>query len=441
MNPNSYPFTPPALLSLAGRMLKIPLYRNALILLATQGTIALSSMGFLVAITHLHSDDDVGIGAAFITATSLLSLVASFGFDFALIRFLPNSKDPGKIINSCITLSSAIAVVASLVFLAIVPLLGSDFAPLRGGYVSVLVVITAVSGVISMLQLQSFAAQRRPEYGLIQQVIFNFLRIPLAFALVAFDVTGICAAWAIALVVGIVIGNLYLRKAYPGYVPSPWISRTDLRRMLVFSSGNYFGNLATMAPGYILPLLILPLEGKAATGYFYVGLRAGQILFNAAYLVSMSMYVEGSHAPSKLRSLAPRSLLFTIALLLPALTVVFLFGSQILRVFGEEYSEEAVWVLRLVALSAIPFTINETFMMIRRVQLKVSTVVWFSALMSIATIGMAYPLIASMGVTGAGVAWLAGQALLSGWVVLWLLRHRMPGQKPKPHEPPARRQL
>ncbi len=404
------------------QQLRSPLYRNSIILILISFSSAFLTFIFWVIAARYYSNFDVGVAAALVSASGLLSLISSAGFDLGLIRFLPHAKDTRGMINSCFTFSGLAAVVLSLIFIAGLPLWSPDLLLLRGIYLFILFVVAAAAGVISLLQLQVFTALRRPEYGWVQQAVFSVVRIPLVIALVSFNVTGIWASWTIALCLGILAGNILLIKVSPGYRPSPTIHRKIMNEMSRFSFGNYIANLAGTAPIYILPLMVLALLGAEANAYFYIGFRTGSLLFSLSLLVATSLFVEGSHTPERLRLLSIRSAAFTFALLLPALAICFIFGREILLLFGREYSQQALWIFWLVALSAIPYTFNETYLTIKRVQLQVSTIIYFSVFVSAVTIGIAYPLVMNAGLTGAGLSWLVGHGIATLWVGWWLIR-------------------
>ena len=91
------------------QQIRDPLYRNSLFLMAN--TTVMTGLGFFfwIVVARFYSEAEVGLGAATISAISLLALFSRLGLDFALIRFLPKAEKPVELINSCFILSGIVA--------------------------------------------------------------------------------------------------------------------------------------------------------------------------------------------------------------------------------------------------------------------------------------------------------------------------------------------
>lgn len=53
-----------------------------------------------------------------------------------------------------------------------------------------------------------------------------------------------------------------------------------------------------------------------------------------------------------------KAIKFTFLLIIPMILGIFIFGDKILLLFGKAYSENGFYVLCILVLSVIPFTIN-----------------------------------------------------------------------------------
>ena len=86
-------------------LLKAPLYKNSVFLIASSTSAAGSGFFFWVIAARFYSAEEVGLASAIISAMGLVSLLSLLGFDISLVRFLPEREDKQEPINSCLTIS------------------------------------------------------------------------------------------------------------------------------------------------------------------------------------------------------------------------------------------------------------------------------------------------------------------------------------------------
>jgi O-antigen/teichoic acid export membrane protein len=99
--------------------LSIPLYKNAYYLIANYGLVALLGFIFWIVAAKLCDPHDVGLGSAIISGMLLLASISTLGMGFGLIRFLPSAGlKANRMINASLTLSSLVALLVGVVFLA-----------------------------------------------------------------------------------------------------------------------------------------------------------------------------------------------------------------------------------------------------------------------------------------------------------------------------------
>ena len=115
-----------------------------------------------------------------------------------------------------------------------------------------------------------------------------------------------------------------------------------------------------------------------------------------------------------------RSLKLIMLILVPAVLLMLLVGDKLLLLFGGAYSENAAWLLRILALSALPLSINYIYFGMRRVEMQMRIVILLSLLIAVATLGLSFILLPEMGIIGAGVAWFASQGAVMA-AVIWRL--------------------
>jgi O-antigen/teichoic acid export membrane protein len=111
---------------------------------------------------------------------SLFALLGKLGFDAPLIRFLPKAEKPVDMINSRLTLSGIVALVAVAIFLAGINIWSPALGFIRHDVVfSLAFVFFALCWALSVLLDSPFIAGRRAEFVLSKNTIIPLLKIPL----------------------------------------------------------------------------------------------------------------------------------------------------------------------------------------------------------------------------------------------------------------------
>lgn len=404
----------------------VSLYRNAVYLMLNSAILAFIGFFFWMIAARLYPVEGVGLASAAISAVGLLAVLSTLGLDYGLIRFLPNSGDnANKIINSCFTIGGLVSIALSLMFLAGLPFWLPVLLPIREHpvFFSGFVIFTAACTLYTFTQ-RSFVAKRRAGFALAEGLIFGLLRfIPLIFLAALFHTFGIFASWGIALGVAMIVGILlFLPRIQAGYRPLPAIDKQAINGIMHFSFANYGANLLWAIPILVLPLMVVDLLGAEANAYFYIGWTIGYLLFVIPITMSFSLFAEGSHNQERLAGDVRRSLKLILVILVPAIILIFLLGGKILLLFGTAYSENATKLLWILAISALPLSINQIYFGKKRVEMRMKNVVGFSAFIAVSTLGLSWFLLPQMGILGAGVAWLLANGLVTLIVVPMLIK-------------------
>jgi len=164
-----------------------------------------------------------------------------------------------------------------------------------------------------------------------------------------------------------------------GYLASPVKRRyqvlavDQLHKVVVkeiarFSFLNYFSNLLWLAPGLVLPIMVVNLLGAEQNVYFYIAWMLGGILGSIPQATSLSLLAEGSNNRETLTSNVQRSVKIILVLLLPAIVIILLLGDKLLFLFGQTYSQYGTGLLCLMALAALSISVNALYISIKRVK-------------------------------------------------------------------------
>ncbi len=195
------------------------------------------------------------------------------------------------------------------------------------------------------------------------------------------------------------------------YLPIPTIKKKMIKDMFQISFGNYIAENFAVIPNSVLPLIIITVLTPEMNAYFFMTLSILNILLMVPVAINGSLFVEGSYAPDKFRNNTIKALKFTFLLIIPMIFGIFIFGDKLLLLFGTTYSENAYYVLCVLVLSIIPFTINKLYMTIKNIQLKVKPILYLNVLISILTIAISYLLMLKIGLIGVAIGYTLAQGI------------------------------
>jgi O-antigen/teichoic acid export membrane protein len=410
------------------QQLSAPLYRNALYLMTYSTINGVVGLVFWILAARFYSEEDVGFASATISAMMLLALLSTIGLDYGIIRFLPDSgKDSNAMINSCLTITGLASISVTLIFIAGLGFWSPALLFLRQDpiFLCTFVIFTVSWTLYTFLRL-TFVAERRAGFTLAKGIIFNLLRLLLIIPLAAFFASfGIFTSWGIGVMAAIGISTFFfLPRVQTGYHPFPMIRRKVVNQMVRFSFANYIAALLWYTPTFILPMMVINLVGAEANAYFYIAWTIASILYNIPLGTSLSLFAEGSYEEERLGQDTKRSLSLTFALIIPASVLIFLIGDKLLLIFDAAYAENATQLLRILALSFIPSSLNAIYFGVKRVEMKMRSVIGLSAFIAVTTLVLSWILLSQMGILGVGVAWLSSQGVVALAIIISFIMRR-----------------
>lgn len=402
-----------------------PLRRNALFLMAANASSAFFGFFFWLIAARFYSTEDVGLATALISAMMLLAIISRLGFDIGLIRLLPAEENKRDIINSCLTLVGLFSIVAAIAFIMGLDLWSPKLLFIRENWIYIVAfILFTVTITLAQLQGQVFVAFRSAQFTFIQSVVSG-LRLLLVVLLAGLSAFGIFSSVGLAWGLVFIIGNLLILRLYNKYRPIPTIKRQIVNDMARFSFGNYAANILGALPTYILPLIIIAVLTTESSAYFYIPFALIGILGMATEGATFSLLAEGSHEPTRLRSQTIKAAKFISLFLVPGIVILFVFGDPILSIFGVAYAQNSLALLRLFAISCIPWTIIYLYTTVIRVQMRVKPLIYLYAFFAVFIIVVSYWLMKWLGLIGVGIAWLSAQSILA--MVTGVLMLKMAG--------------
>ena len=398
------------------RLLRVSIYRNAVYLMLNSGVSAIVGILFWIVVTRLYSTSDVGLCSALLSVAGLLSFVGTLGLGFGIIRFLPRSGEKMRLLNSSFTFATLTAMVVALIFLAGLPFWSPKLVFVREDPIFFTTFVIFVATVaVSQILIQAFIAFRRAGFTFAYTIIVSLLKLALVAGLASlFNVFWIFASWVVATAVSLVVSFvIFLPQILPHYRPIPSLQTRGNSELIHFSFVNYISQALWNLPGWILPLMALNILSAEATAYFYIGWTMSGLLLAISSSTSLSLFAEGSYKDERLGTDLRRSLKLITLLLLSAIVIMVLLGDQLLLLFGREYSAEGTHLLWLLALAALPASVNLLYLGVVRVEKKLKNILLITGAIAFVTLILSYLLLPWLGIVGAGVGWLAAQTAVA----------------------------
>ena len=386
-------------------------------------TAVTSGLGFIfwIVVARLFSEADVGLGSAIISVVTFLALISNLGLNIALIRFLPETREPVKMINSCLTTGGIAAIIISGIFIAGLGFWSPQTAFIRDSAIFILALITfTIFDTLTGIMNSVFIAMRRAEYVLIKNTIFSLLKIPLPILMsVYFYSFGIFSSWGLAVSIAVLTSLLlFIPRLQDTYRPVPSLNLHIIKDIWRYSAGNYFALLFAAAPSLILPILIVNLAGKEANAFFYVAWMIYGLLVAIPVAVSLSLFAEGAYLRDRLAINARRSFKFILILLIPAIILVVALGKWLLLLFGDEYSSNALRLLLILSASSLFVGVNYIYYTILRVRGRIGELMVIHGTVAIAVLVASGLIVEKHGIVSIGYIWICVEALLCIYVLL-----------------------
>ncbi len=397
----------------------VPLYRNGYALVASSLITSGLGVGYWIVAARLYPATAVGVSSALISSMFLLTNIGHLNLVSVLNRFLPRAgRDSETFVVRAYLLALGATALASLVFVAGLNLWAPGLGILRDQpAVAVWFVISTMVWVVFTLQDSVLAGIRQAVWVPLENLIFAVAKIGLLIALVAAAPTlGVFWSWSLPSVMLVIPVTLLLfRRWIPLHVhrTKEHEQRMGTWRLAQYASADYIAYLALSGTIGIMPLIVLGQLGAAQNAYYWVSWSIAYTLYLVSHSMGMALLTEGALDPAELRTHWRRTVIESARLVVPGAIVMALAAPLILGVMGGSYSDEAVTLLRLLALSAIPFIFVEAYADAQRVARRMRVVVLTFVSLSVLVFAIALPLMHLWGIVGIGVAWLAAQSVVA----------------------------
>lgn len=394
-------------------------------LVATVAAGAVSGTTFWLVAAHLRPATIVGQAAALFTAVLLVNYATSLGLPVAVARFAADRSPVADILFSwALAATATTSAIGTAAFLAVAP--PSLTAPLwrlghPQGVALFFLIVTGMS--FAILVDVRLTALRRWGWVLARAIVVGVARIPLLWL----RPDSADALWLLVLVAGLpalsgLVGAVVVHQAeglQPRLRPVPAQMGSALR----YASVNYLSMLASQAPQFLVPFVVLLNVTPATNASFYLAWSVTTIVFLVPQMIGQVLLVEGSRGPRVLTAQIKLGLLLTVAVTGAATLGTRIFSGLVTTVLGSAYQDAGRVILPLVAAS-MAWAFTSVFLADARIRSDAVATIVITATFSVATLVPATLLTPGHGVAGTARAWLFGNVVAAAVAAAMFVRRR-----------------
>ncbi|WP_127501896.1 lipopolysaccharide biosynthesis protein [Actinoplanes solisilvae] len=395
---------------------------NSFFLLATSAVTAAGGFLFWTVCARLFTAPQVGMAGALLGACTTIASGSLLGLNQTLVRRLPTTPEPNRLINTSLLLVAVAGVVVASGYAGLVPRFVPEFDTIRTStwHFVAFVTVSAMTAV-NLATDAIFVGHRQARFNfLIDGLLQSTVKLALPAVLVGLGAYGMFLSAGTATLAAVATSVLVLARRF-AYRPRPEIDRRLIRRDLAFSSGTYVTELLDLVPTLVLPLLIVRSLSAEAAAYYFIAFQIVGLLYAGIYAVTQSTFAEGSSSGGSLRTLSLRA--GRLLLLAPLGGLVLAgAGPVVLGAIGPEYRAGGTGILIVFSLGAAavaPAALSATLL---RLTGQTGALVATTALRSGVVCLLAF-LLVDRGLVWVAVAWVAGEAVFL-IVPAWALARR-----------------
>jgi O-antigen/teichoic acid export membrane protein len=411
--------------------LRNPIYLSGYALVAnTAGSTAVGLIYWVVA-AHFYSREIVGQASALVAALVLVSSFSQLNLANTFPRFLPQAGRRAKrFIGYGYVLSSAVAAVIGIGFVAIMPHLSSQWRFLsQSSMLSIGFAIASVVWTVFALQDAVLIGLQKSVVVPVENTAYGVAKLLLLLSIASLlSSAGIFVSWIVPLVVLVPVINWLIFVRYlPRRESAMAVATVGPREVVKFTAMDYVGGLLGQAYGSLLPLLVLSLLGAAANASFYVTWTISNGLALVATNFATSLLVEGAVTPGRLGLLTRGVLVRCLLVTGGGAALVALLAKPILSIYGNGYAAHATVLLCLLAAGSVLYGVVAIVMSLDRLAGRVGQLALTRVVLAILVLGGSWVALRRYGIDGAGSVWLGANLLVAtarGRTILAVIRVR-----------------
>ena len=397
---------------------------------STALTAFLGAVFWWLAARHF-SLDAVGLSSAAVSSMSLLAMISTMGLGTLLMGELRREQHDGAtLISTALIATGTAGSVLGLGYAVIVPAFSRQLHPIGATVIDIVLFALGVSVMaISLVLDNALIGLLWGSWQLVRNAVFGLGKLALllvvALALRRESGMSIYATWVVGnsvsilvIAVAVLLPRLGRRLFHPEWRLVRSLGRTAMSHHML--------NLSIQAPSLILPILVASLISVHENAAFYIAWMMAYFIFVVPSALTTVLYSVSSAEPEAVSG--PLRTTFSISVVLGVLGAGFMMvtGKFLLSLFGNGYTGNTVWVIRILVLAVFPLTIKNHFVALRRVRRLIIRSLPLLIAGGLLEIILAAIGALSFGIYGLSICWLLAVCVEGAWVAREVYRVAAP---------------
>jgi O-antigen/teichoic acid export membrane protein len=304
----------------------------------------------------------------------------------------------------------------------------------------------AVPGYVYLLAIPVFALFTLQDGALIglrreglvpaENAAYGIAKIALLVAFSAVGAWGIFVSWSITALLLVIPINLLL---FFKFIPIHSVRDTRADRefspgdIVRFAGGNHVSGLLMALPDFLMPIIVLQIEGARDNAFFYAAWSMVWPVRLVASNIANAFTAQAAEDDTRARELLMKAAVLTMAIFAPIVLFLTLAAHPLLRyLFGSDYAENGALVMRLLAPGLLASAFLSLAVAFARVKRQIARLILLAITYSAISLPLSVALVSWLGIDGAGVAWLLSQGAVALIALgVWMLGiFREPSRRP-----------
>jgi O-antigen/teichoic acid export membrane protein/aminoglycoside phosphotransferase len=332
--------------------------RNTASLVASSAITSAIGVVFWVVAARLFDADEVGVGAATITAITMVGNLSTLGCRNALIRFIPAAgRATGRFVATVYAVCAAAAILGAVVFAEGTRWWAGELAFVRESPLTIAAfALFAAVWTLFVLQDAVLTGLRAAAWVPIENAAYAAAKLVLIVVLAAFPTWAFGIAWTVPAFVTLVPMTLLVRhRAASEATRLTPVQHVFSRRSIVrFAVGEQTSDVMRTLGAELVVLIVLHRRGPEASAPFFMAAAITATLAAFAANIAGAFTAEAAARPTDETTLLRRSAAHAGRVLVPAALATSLLAPWIMGAFGPSYREAGGTLLRVLALGAVP---------------------------------------------------------------------------------------
>jgi O-antigen/teichoic acid export membrane protein len=379
-------------------------YRNSMYLLINMGVSTGTGFLFVLVCTHFYSQADFGYSTSLLGALGVATAFSNIGMNRTLVRFMGKSQNRSQDLATGIFLVSGFAALSGIVLSYFFPSFGIRHADAA---VTIVFIFTVFLMSIKALFDNAFIAIRASSGTLIENSVFNTVRLVFPVVVIGSGYIGIFSAQLVGVTFALAASVLVLRR-YHGFTFLVKPSKSSMSGRWRFALGSYTSDLTGGLPSSVLPIIVVARLGPVAGALWYVAMQIINVLLSVSASINQAMFAEMANAEGSLNAFLKKASVSMYGVLLPLSAMVYILAPYILRIFHGNYVS-ADHVLRLMTIFALIGVANYITGSILQVYKMVVYITFVNV--ANAAVVILYCLFLAHNLNGIAVGWVLGEVV------------------------------